>query len=162
MPAKYLYQIKNILGLKILFDENLPEDLKVNFEELDVYSVNDLKWNSKKNGELLMLMVENNFDVFVTLDKNLKYQQNLDKFAVNILCIRVADSKPETFLPLISKMKEYFLTEQKLSISKSILNFYLSSKLSWFSISSEIYASITNYFQTQIFRRCWCSQSLRS
>jgi len=101
------------LGLKILFDENLPEDLKVNFEELDVYSVNDLKWNSKKNGELLMLMVENNFDVFVTLDKNLKYQQNLDKFAVNILCIRVADSKPETFLPLISKMKEYFLTEQK-------------------------------------------------
>lgn len=91
--------------MKILIDESLSEDLKKEFSDFDVFTVNDMKWNSKKNGELLSLMVENSFDIFVTLDKNLKYQQNLKKFPLKIFCFRVNDSKLETIMPLIPQLK---------------------------------------------------------
>ena len=92
--------------MKILLDENVPDDLKYEFKNMDIYSVNDMKWNSKKNGELLTLMVENNFDVLITLDKNLKFQQNLSKFDIRIICLKVPDSRIETSKPFVPRIIE--------------------------------------------------------
>lgn len=57
--------------MKILIDENLPKKLKADFKEHDIFTVRDKGWNSKKNGELLALMIENGFDVLMTFDQNL-------------------------------------------------------------------------------------------
>jgi predicted nuclease of predicted toxin-antitoxin system len=43
--------------MKLLIDENLPKRLKIHFPEHEIYTVHDMGWNSKKNGELLKLML---------------------------------------------------------------------------------------------------------
>ncbi len=44
-------------------------------------------WNGIKNGELLKLMLENSFDVLVTFDKNLQFQQNFNKYPFPVLVL---------------------------------------------------------------------------
>ena len=65
--------------MKILIDENLPKRLKAGFLEHEIFTVSDMDWNSKKNGELLKLMIDEGFNVILTFDKNLQYQQNFKK-----------------------------------------------------------------------------------
>ena len=48
--------------MKLLLDENLPKRLKLDFPEHEIYTVRDKSWNGIKNGELLKLLIENNFD----------------------------------------------------------------------------------------------------
>jgi predicted nuclease of predicted toxin-antitoxin system len=63
--------------MKVLLDESLPRKLKYRFgEDFEVYDVSDMGWLGKKNGELLKLVIENEFEIFVTVDRNLPYQQN--------------------------------------------------------------------------------------
>jgi len=52
----------------------------------------------KKNGELLTL-AEGKFDVFVTIDKNIRYQQNLSGRKIAILIIRARSSEIDDLLP---------------------------------------------------------------
>ncbi len=75
--------------MKILLDESLPTKLSEFFgTEHEVSTVKDMNWLGKKNGELLRLVIEHNFEVFVTADRNLPYQQNLKAitFILVILC----------------------------------------------------------------------------
>jgi hypothetical protein len=44
-------------------------------------------WASIKNGELLAL-AEKEFDVFVTVDRNLAFQQNLAEFSIAVIVLR--------------------------------------------------------------------------
>lgn len=60
--------------MKLLLDENLPKKLKKDLSIHEVYTVHDMGWNSKKNGELLKLMLNKGFDVLLTFDKNLQFQ----------------------------------------------------------------------------------------
>ncbi len=64
--------------MKLLLDENLPKSLKTDFTEHEIYAVWDKGWNSKKNGELLELMLAENFDALITFDQNLEHQQNFE------------------------------------------------------------------------------------
>lgn len=59
--------------MKLLLDENLPVKLKYRFIEkgLQAYTLKDLQWLGKKNGELLQLMLLNDFTTFITIDNNL-------------------------------------------------------------------------------------------
>jgi len=55
--------------MKILLDESLPRKLRNNFGlEHEVFTVLDKGWLGKKNGELLKLMIEDKFELFVTVD----------------------------------------------------------------------------------------------
>jgi hypothetical protein len=65
--------------MRLLPDENLPKRLKDDFPNHEVYTVREREWNGIKNGQLLQLLLENNFDAFLTFDKNLAYQQNFPK-----------------------------------------------------------------------------------
>jgi len=62
--------------VKILLDECTPRILKRQLPGLAIYTVQEMGWSGTKNGALLRL-AEVDFDVFVTTDKNLRYQQNL-------------------------------------------------------------------------------------
>ncbi|MEJ7736092.1 MAG: DUF5615 family PIN-like protein [Chitinophagaceae bacterium] len=65
--------------MKILLDESLPRKLRNDFGfGHEVWAVRDMGWLGKKNGELLKLVKENNFEIFITVDQNLPYQQNIE------------------------------------------------------------------------------------
>ena len=93
--------------MRILLDESLPRKLKNNFGlEHEVYTVRDMQWLGKKNGELLELMINNGFELFVTVDRNLPYQQNLTKLNIIIFVLCAKDNRRETLALLIPKLFE--------------------------------------------------------
>ncbi len=88
--------------MKILLDENLPKQLKADFgPDHEVKTVRDMGWLGKKNGELLGLIVFNGFDCFVTIDKNLRYQQNLDRIQLIIFLLLAINNRRETLQVLV-------------------------------------------------------------
>jgi len=93
--------------MKILLDENLPRKLKTDFGEgFEVKTVQEMNWLGKKNGELLGLIAFNGFDFFVTIDKNLRHQQNLDKFNITIFLLLAVNNRRETLQKLVEKIKD--------------------------------------------------------
>ena len=62
--------------MRILIDESLPRYLKQVLVEHAVFTVQEMGWAGIRNSELLA-KAESNFDVLLTADKNLRYQQNL-------------------------------------------------------------------------------------
>ena len=93
--------------MKILLDESLPRKLRNDFgESHEVVTVRDMCWLGKKNGELLRLMTENNFELFVTVDRNLRYQQNLRRLTLTIFVLRAKDNTRATLRLLVPKIFE--------------------------------------------------------
>jgi predicted nuclease of predicted toxin-antitoxin system len=91
--------------MKILLDESLPRKLRIDIEaEHEVWTVKNKGWLNKKNGELLKLMTDDNFDIFVTVDRNLPYQQNIERFPVTIIVLCAKDNRQKTLQMLIPKM----------------------------------------------------------
>ncbi len=62
--------------MKILLDECTPRLLKRLLSGFEISSVQEMGWRGVTNGALLR-QAEDQFDVFITTDKNLRYQQNL-------------------------------------------------------------------------------------
>lgn len=93
--------------MKILLDENLPRQLKADFgPEYEEKTVRDMGWLGKKNGELLGLIVFNGFDFFVTIDKNLRFQQNLDRVELTIFLLLAVNNRRETLQVLVETIKD--------------------------------------------------------
>lgn len=91
--------------MKLLLDENLPKRMKTDFPEHSVYTVSDLGWNGKTNGELLKLMTEQQFEALITFDKNLQYQQNLFKYPIPVIVLNASDNTYLTLSSLVPKIK---------------------------------------------------------
>ncbi|NJM70448.1 MAG: DUF5615 family PIN-like protein [Scytonema sp. RU_4_4] len=70
--------------MKIILDENLPRALKRYLSVSEVTTVQEQGWAGVKNGEL-MARIDGVYDVFLTSDKNLKYQQNLTERKIAII-----------------------------------------------------------------------------
>jgi predicted nuclease of predicted toxin-antitoxin system len=100
--------------VKLLPDECIDGRLARDFSGHDVKTVPQMGWAGIKNGELLAL-AETDFDVFITVDRNLSFQQNLPKFNIAVLVLhapsnRLADLRlliPKIFsiLPTLTKDK---------------------------------------------------------
>ncbi|MBK6731103.1 MAG: DUF5615 family PIN-like protein [Bacteroidetes bacterium] len=78
--------------MRLLLDENLPKKLKEGFPTHKTYTVRDMGWNGKTNGELLALMIQGGFDVFLTFDRNLQYQQNFKKYSIPVFVLSSKDN----------------------------------------------------------------------
>lgn len=70
--------------MRILLDECLPRRLKRDLRGHEVRTVPELGWASKQNGDLLAL-AEGQFDVFLTVDRNLSFQQAVGKFRIAVV-----------------------------------------------------------------------------
>src|SRR3982750_1634253 len=93
--------------MKILLDPSLPRKLKADFgDDCEVKTVRDMGGLGKKNGELLGLTVFNGFDFFVTLDKNLRFQQNLNRIELTIFLLLAVNNRRETLQALVEKIKD--------------------------------------------------------
>jgi predicted nuclease of predicted toxin-antitoxin system len=107
--------------MKLLLDENLPRKLKYRFSQsFKVITVNEMQWNTKKNGDLMKLLQENGFQALITSDKNLEYQQNLEKYQIKVVVLDVKDNRYETVLPFVEKIeKELVENTEKLLVKIS-------------------------------------------
>lgn len=68
----------------IILDENIPQPLRHHLTQFDVVTVQYQGWSGIQNGELISL-IDGKFDVFVTADQNLRYQQNLAERSIAII-----------------------------------------------------------------------------
>lgn len=73
--------------MRVLFDQGTPAPLRRTLAVHAVKTAFELGWSTLKNGELIAAAESAAFDVFVTTDRNLKYQQNLShrKLAIVVL-----------------------------------------------------------------------------
>lgn len=69
---------------KVILDENLPVALRHHLAEFEVVTVQFQGWSGIQNGDLIEL-VDGRFDVFLTADQNLRYQQNLRNRRIAII-----------------------------------------------------------------------------
>lgn len=90
--------------MKILIDENLPKRLKQYFSNHSIFTVHDMKWQSKSNGELLKMMESEGFDILFTFDKNLQYQQNIYKYSIIIIVFDTYDNSFESLEPYLGEV----------------------------------------------------------
>lgn len=93
--------------MKLLLDENLPKKLKLDFTEHEIYTVTDKGWNGVKNGELLKLLVKENFDALLNFDKNLQHQQNFKNYTVKVIVLSAPINTYQELTKLTSRVKEY-------------------------------------------------------
>jgi predicted nuclease of predicted toxin-antitoxin system len=92
--------------MRLLLDEHLPVGLKEMLNPHQVFSVKDMGWAGKKNGELMKLIAQNEFDVFLTADKNLPFQQNLNNLACGLWVLDCPTTKYSDlirFIPVVLK-----------------------------------------------------------
>jgi len=91
--------------MKLLLDESLPRRLKKDLAKFHVKTVQDMNWSGKSNGELLSLAADN-FNVLITTDQNIEYQQTLASYDIAIVVLAAKSNRYEDLkqlLPLLSK-----------------------------------------------------------
>lgn len=71
---------------RVLFDENLPRLLRRKLPEFEIRTVQEEGWGSFRNGDLLR-RAEGRFDVMLTADRRMQYQQKLTAFGIGIVVI---------------------------------------------------------------------------
>ncbi len=73
--------------MRILFDQGTPVPLRRHTDPHQVETAYERGWATFRNGELLAHAEQQGFDVLVTTDQNLKYQQNLKGRQISIVVI---------------------------------------------------------------------------
>ena len=86
--------------MRILLDEDLPRRLGALLVGHDVFTVQRHGWAGLKNGTLLR-RAATEFDVFLTMDRNLKFQQNLATLPIAVLVVEAVSNRMEHIVPLV-------------------------------------------------------------
>ena len=63
--------------MRVLFDQGTPAPLRRVLSQHEVATAFERGWSTLKNGELISVAEANGFQILITTDTNLKYQQNL-------------------------------------------------------------------------------------
>jgi predicted nuclease of predicted toxin-antitoxin system len=106
--------------MRLLVDESLPKRLKSDFPKHEIYTVRDKGRNGIKNGELLQLLIDNNFDALLSFDKNLQHQQNFSKYPIAVFVLSAKINRYVLLTKLTPKIKEY-LNKDKLPVGAIII-----------------------------------------
>jgi predicted nuclease of predicted toxin-antitoxin system len=91
--------------MRLLLDECVPARLRRALPLLQVSTVVQEGWSGIKNGKFLALAAAR-FDAFITVDKNLPYQQNSSKLPVAVLVLDAASNELQHLLPLVLALEE--------------------------------------------------------
>ncbi|HYT93514.1 MAG TPA: DUF5615 family PIN-like protein [Gemmataceae bacterium] len=86
--------------MRVLVDESVPRQLAPELRGHEVRTVAEVGWAGLKNGELLHRAAEAGFAGFITMDRNLQYQQSIGRLALGIVLLRAPNNRVETILPL--------------------------------------------------------------
>jgi predicted nuclease of predicted toxin-antitoxin system len=86
--------------MRILLDEDLPRRFGALLVGHEVTTVPRCGWSGVKNGKLLALAATQ-FDVFLTMDKNLEYQQNMATLPIAVLVLEAVSNRIAHLAPLV-------------------------------------------------------------
>ena len=90
--------------MRVLLDENLDWRLIRSLPGHEVESVPRLGWAGIQNGELLRKAAESVFDVLVTMDGNLSYQQNIKSLEIAVIVLRAPSNRLADTEPLMARV----------------------------------------------------------
>jgi len=90
---------------KVLFDENMPRKLRRDLPEFYIRTAQEQGWSAFKNGQLLKQLA-GTFDVLVTIDQNIRHQQNLPQFRVGVVAIEVPDTRIVFLRQLLPQIRD--------------------------------------------------------
>ena len=93
--------------MRILLDEGVPIQIKKILVDHSVTTVQQAGWSSFTNGDLLSI-ADGAFDLFITADQNLKYQQNLTGRKIGILELSTNKRRiiEENFAVIVEEIKK--------------------------------------------------------
>lgn len=89
--------------MRLLLDGCVPKRLKQGLSAHDVRTVPEMGWASRRNGELLAL-AETQFDVFLTVDRNLSFQQDVGRLKIAVVVLVAKSNKHSDLRPLIPEI----------------------------------------------------------
>jgi predicted nuclease of predicted toxin-antitoxin system len=92
--------------VRVLLDEQLPRRLVRELTGHDVRTVQQQGWAGLQNGELLRRADDEGFQVFLTGDRNLQFQQNLARARIGVVVLVAPSNKVEDLLPLVPRALE--------------------------------------------------------
>ena len=90
--------------MRLLLDECVPRPLLRDLIGHDAHHVVDLGWSSRRNGELLKLMVAEHFEVLFTVDRNLPFQQNLRASGIAVVIAVARTNRVKELRSLMPKV----------------------------------------------------------
>ena len=91
--------------MRLLLDECVPARLRKALPSHQVSTVVQVGWSGIKNGKLLALTATS-FDAFITVDKNLPYQQNTSTLPVAVLVLDTVSNELPYLLPLMPALEQ--------------------------------------------------------
>ncbi|MDQ3816351.1 MAG: DUF5615 family PIN-like protein [Acidobacteriota bacterium] len=89
--------------MQLLLDECIDRRLAKDLADHEVRTVPQMGWAGIKNGALLT-RAEKEFDVFITVDRNLSFQQNLPTFDIAVLVLHAPSNRLADLRPLAPKI----------------------------------------------------------
>jgi hypothetical protein len=89
--------------LRVLLDECVDARFAPHVTGFDTQTVLGKGWSGISNGKLLAL-AQAEFDVFVTVDKNLSFQQHLPKFSIAVILIQCKSNRVQDLLELLPNL----------------------------------------------------------
>jgi predicted nuclease of predicted toxin-antitoxin system len=89
--------------VRILLDECLPRRLKRDLVGHEAKSVPERGWAGRTNGALLAV-AQADFDVFLTVDRNLSFQQDINKFNIAVVVLVAKSNKHAALQPLVPEV----------------------------------------------------------
>jgi predicted nuclease of predicted toxin-antitoxin system len=92
--------------MKVLLDENVDRRVRRFFDaEHEVMTVVEQGWSGITNGELLS-RAEQQFDVLITMDQNLQYQQNVQDRDLAVIVVQARSNRPSDVEPVMGQVNE--------------------------------------------------------
>jgi hypothetical protein len=90
----------------VLCDESVPHDVAAAVVGHEVATVQGLGWAGAKNGALLRATREAGYEVLVTVDRNMQYQQNIPASGLALVVIRARSTRVSDLLPAVPALLE--------------------------------------------------------
>jgi hypothetical protein len=92
--------------LRVLIDQCLPRQLAAEITGHEATTVRAQRWLGLRNGVLLRAAVEAGFQVFVTNDSSIEFQQNVKKIGIGVIAIVGVRNRIQDLRPLIPELLE--------------------------------------------------------
>jgi predicted nuclease of predicted toxin-antitoxin system len=97
--------------MRILFDNGVPKKLRRSLPGHHIKTTAECGWETLVNGELLCV-AQDEFEVLLSTDSNMKYQQRLPDYDIALIVLRAFNTKLESYLPLVPEVENILTTIQ--------------------------------------------------
>jgi Domain of unknown function (DUF5615) len=99
--------------MKLLLDECVPRKLKDHLPDVECQTVPEAGFAGNKNGELLSLAEQAGFQVFLTVDRGIEFEQNLQHRTIGVLVILAPSSRLDDLVPKAPEILEVLSSIQR-------------------------------------------------